>query len=257
MTMNRTLCTCLIVLAAAVLAGAQPRTAAELFRSGMEALAAEHYDEAEQDFRAAVKMDPLYDAAFYGLGQVYMATKRYERAVQAYLDSREAFKAATAAEAMQGAESDRRLKDQILALKDYVRNLERSVRSGNAASARAAIDRNNEQIRQLESRLGRKVGAPTPPIPAGLSMALGSAYFRVNRVADAELEYKAAIQVHPRFGEAHSNLAVVYLVTGRIEEADKEIEAAKKAGFHVNPQLEQDIRARRKAIKLDGGGLFG
>jgi len=82
MTMNRTLCTCLIVLAAAVLAGAQPRTAAELFRSGMEALAAEHYDEAEQDFRAAVKMDPLYDAAFYGLGQVYMATKRYERAVQ-------------------------------------------------------------------------------------------------------------------------------------------------------------------------------
>ena len=50
--------------------------------------------------RAAVAIDPLYDAAFYGLGQVYMATKRYDEALKAYLASREAFKAATAAEVL-------------------------------------------------------------------------------------------------------------------------------------------------------------
>jgi len=44
-------------------------------------------------------------------------------------------------------------------------------------------------------------------------MALGSAYFRLNDLPNAEKEYKAAIDVDPSFGEAHSNLAVVYLIT--------------------------------------------
>ena len=32
-------------------------------------------------------------------------------------------------------------------------------------------------------------------VPAGLSMALGSAYFRLGRYEDAEREYKAAVAV--------------------------------------------------------------
>lgn len=74
------------------------QSANDHFKSGMQALAAEQHDKAEAEFRVAVDIDPLYDAAFYGLGQVYMATKRYEQAVRAYLDSRKAFNDAVAAE---------------------------------------------------------------------------------------------------------------------------------------------------------------
>ena len=77
-------------------------------------------------------------------------------------------------------------------------------------------------------------------------MALGSAYFRLNQLADAEREYKAAIDTNPAFGEAHSNLAVVYYVTGRIAEADAALKAAEKAGFRVNPKLKDDIAAANK-----------
>ncbi len=65
---------------------------------------AKQYDVAETEFKAAVAIDPLYDAAFYGLGQVYMATKRYADALKAYLASRDAFKSATAAEALAGSD---------------------------------------------------------------------------------------------------------------------------------------------------------
>ena len=92
---------------------------AQHFKLGMEALLGEKYDTAEREFRAAVKIDPLYDAAFYGLGQVYMATRRFDAAVTAYIAARDAFRSATAAEALAGVTSDRRLKDQIDALKDY------------------------------------------------------------------------------------------------------------------------------------------
>ena len=218
--------------------------ASQHFKRGMESLLAEKYDVAETEFKAAVAIDPLYDAAFYGLGQVYMATKRYPDALKAYVASRDAFKKATAAETLAGTESDRRLRDQIDALKDNERNM---MRLGTGNSAQTNLDQVRAQIQQLESRKSRRAGATPPPIPAGLSMAIGSAYFRLNDLANAEQEYKAAIEVNPNFGEAHSNLAVVYLVTGRPAEADAEVKAAEKAGFRVNPKLKDDIAAKKKS----------
>jgi tetratricopeptide (TPR) repeat protein len=221
------------------------QAASQHFKRGMESLLGEKYDVAETEFRAAVAIDPLYDAAFYGLGQVYMATRRYDQALKAYLAAREAFKNATAAEVLQGTAADRRLRDQIEALKDNERNMTRLMSSSRGPGAQS-IDQVREQIRQLENRKNRSSGASPPPVPAGLSMAIGSAYFRLNDLPNAEKEYKSAIEVNPNFGEAHSNLAVVYLVTGRATEAEAEVKAAEKAGFRVNPKLKEDIAARKK-----------
>ena len=80
-------------------------------------------------------------------------------------------------------------------------------------------------------------------VPSFVSMALGSAFFRLGRLADAEREYKATVAVDPKTGEAYSNLAVVYLETGRFDEAEKAIKAAEKTGFKVNPQLKDDVKA--------------
>jgi tetratricopeptide (TPR) repeat protein len=217
--------------------------ASQHFKRGMEALVSERYDAAETEFKAAVAIDRLYDAAFYGLGQTYMATKRYPDALKAYLASRDAFQAATAAEALAGSEADRRLRDQIEALKDNERNL---TRLATGVGAQTIIDQIRAQIQQLESRKGRRAGATPPPIPAGLSMAIGSAHFRLNDIPNAEKEYKAALEVNPNFGEAHNNLAVVYLITGRAAEADTEVKAAEKAGFQVNPKLKKDIAGAKK-----------
>lgn len=73
-------------------------------------------------------------------------------------------------------------------------------------------------------------------------MTLGSAYFRSDATADAEREYRAALAVDPKLGEAHNNLAVVCLLTGRYPQADAEITGAEKAGFRVNPQLKEDVK---------------
>ena len=51
-------------------------SASDHFRSGMSALATEQYEKAEAEFQNAVLIDPLFDAAFYGLGQVYMEIGR-------------------------------------------------------------------------------------------------------------------------------------------------------------------------------------
>jgi tetratricopeptide (TPR) repeat protein len=220
--------------------------ASQHFKRGMESLLRDKYDVAEQEFKEAVAVDPLYDAAFYGLGQVYMATKRYDEALKAYIASRDAFKAATAGEVLASAASDRRIRDQIDALKDNERNMTRLMGGGQNPGAQQTIDQVREQIQQLESRKSRRAGATPPPVPAGVSMAIGSAYFRLNDLANAEKEYKAAVDVNPNFGEAHNNLAVVYFVTGRLPDAEAEIKAAERVGFKVNPRLKDDIAAAKR-----------
>jgi Flp pilus assembly protein TadD len=221
-----------------------PGSASDHFKSGMSALAVEQYEKAEAEFQNAVAIDPLFDAAFYGLGQVYMATKRYDRAVRAYISSRDAFKTSISAAKYDAVAADRRLRDQLQASKDYGRQLQR-MSATQSPSLSAAIERNREEQRQIESRLNRAKGAPPLPVPAGLSMALGSAYYRTGDLQGAEREYLEAVKADPAFGEAHSNLAVVYMLTGRLDSAETEIALAEKTGFKVNPRLKDDLKKQR------------
>jgi len=217
------------------------------FRTGMIALESERYDEAEAEFQGAIRLEPGYEGALYGLGQTYMRKHQYDDALRAYMECREAFKANAAAEAMGDVMADQRLVDQIQALKDTERSLQRTSQASTPQNVTNAIDRVRSQIQLLESRRGRTLHDAPPPVPAGLSMAIGSAYFRLGRHDDAEREYKAAIAVLPSFGEAHSNLAALYLLKERYDLAASEVKAAEKAGFRVNPNLKADIEKRRKA----------
>jgi Flp pilus assembly protein TadD len=217
------------------------------FRTGMEALESERYDEAEHEFKSAIRLEPEFEGALYGLGQTYMRKHQYDDAVRVYIDCREAFKHNAANEAMGDAVADQRLRDQIQVLKDTERNLQRTSQASTPLNVSAAIQRIRSQIQLLESRRGRREHDAPSPVPAGLSMALGSAYFRLGRHQDAEREYKAAVAVDPSFGEAHSNLAVLYLVTERYDLAEAEVKAAEKSGFKVNSNLKSDIEKRKKA----------
>jgi len=59
---------------------------------------------------------------------------------------------------------------------------------------------------------------------------------------------RTTIAADPKSGEAFSNLAVVYLETGRIDEADKAVKAAERVGFKVHPGLKDDISKRKKGL---------
>ncbi len=108
----------------------------------------------------------------------------------------------------------------------------------------------NNQRRDVQNAATRGSGMIIDAtVPPWVSLSLSSAYFRSGKLAEAEREYKAAIAVDSQFGEAHSNLAVVYLETNRIGEAEASLKEAKKSGFRVNPQLEQAIKEKKAATR--------
>lgn len=78
-------------------------------------------------------------------------------------------------------------------------------------------------------------------------LSLGSAHFRNGDLPSAEAEWQAALQVNPKLGEAHNNLAVVYMIANRFKEAEAEIKQAERSGFRVNPQFKRDLSGRMRA----------
>ena len=207
-------------------------------RLGQENMHAEQWDKAEAEFQSALKLEPPLEMAHYGLGQVYMATKRFPEAVKAYLGCRDAFAANTARRANNDVNAQRALDDEIRSLEDEKTLLVSGRVTAMMSGGPIDLER---RISDLKSRRFRDAKA-LPDVPAWISIALGSAYFRGGSMADAEREYLQALKADPKLGEAHNNLAVVYMLSGRYPQADAEIKAAEKSGFHVNPQLKLDLK---------------
>ena len=212
------------------------------YRLGQDALHSEHLDIAEREFQAAARLDPTLELAPYGLGQVYMALKQYRQAIAAYTKCGEVIRGNAALVAGDEIAYQRRIDDSIKALEDELHLYSGPGRTANTPAAQANIRNIETRIRAMKDAKHRAIGGPPAPTPAWLSLALGSAYFRTDALPDAEREYRAAIAVDPKLGEAHNNLAVVYVTTRRYSEADAEIRAAEKAGFRVNPQLKEDVK---------------
>jgi Flp pilus assembly protein TadD len=159
----------------------------------------------------------------------------------AFEKSREVFLANTVTAAGDEMAHQRRINDYIKELEDQRLMYDQPGRNAASPAARVYLQRLDTQIIAMKDARHRTSSGPEPT-PGWMSLALGSAYFRADATADAEREYRAALAVDPKLGEAHNNLAVVCMLTGRYPEADAEIKAAEKAGFRVNPQLKEDLK---------------
>ncbi len=210
------------------------------YRSGQELLSNEQFEKAAAEFQKAIEKDRLLALAHYGLGQSYMALKRYASAVSAFTGCRDAYEQLAGLGQRNQEAVERQRREETRELRDSIRLLE----SGRIKTA--TPDRSHDilklesRIRDLERMQQRDVAVFQPP--AEVSLALGSAYFRNGDLTDAEREWKVAVQVNPRLGEAHNNLAVVYMMTGRKKAAEGAVQSAEKSGFRVNAQLKDDIR---------------
>jgi len=217
------------------------REALDRYREGQELMERERFEQAAEAFQGAIDKDPLFTLAHYGLGQSYMALRRYTSAVHAFTACREAFRTLHQLHQKDRMRVERQRDDEIREVRESLRR----IRSGQVGRSLLTADKLQRHLAALERQRSLVGGVFRPP--AEVALSLGSAYFRSGALADAEREYRAALDVDPDMGEAHNNLAVVLMLTGRLEEAGREIEQAKASGFPVNPMFEKDLEKARQA----------
>jgi tetratricopeptide (TPR) repeat protein len=231
------------VASAALQAPENARLALVRYKDGVERMRAEQWEEAAEDFKAAFALDPHMVLAAYNLGQCRMVQKRFVEAVAAYTSARAAFEDLSKLSAKERGQRDRARRDEINELRDSLARLP-TLKGVNVMAYQTRIE---DRIRLLES-MEMKGDAP-PPVPAEIPLALGSAYFRQEKLEDAERSYREAATLNPRLGAAHNNLAAICLLTGRPDEAEAEVRLAEESGFKVNPRLKDDIARAKSAPK--------
>ena len=211
-------------------------------KEGQRLMREDDFEAAAKAFEEAIALDPLLMMAHYGLGTARVARKEHATAVTAFEAAKKAFFDRGELNSHKRFQSEaareqriRKLKDMIRAVPDYG--------TGSAAGRQSAMEKQEWEAEVAALEAQQETGKEPPRVPPGLSLALGSAYFRTGRVADAEREYRAAIEAQPRMGEARVNLAVVLLMTGRAADAKQELALAKKYKATVPAGLEKDIDA--------------
>ena len=238
----------LVLLAASPdLMDAQARQRARQHHQAGEAfMTAERYDAAVEEFRKAVTLDPMLVLAHYNLGQSYMALKRYPEAVDAYAGAKESILRMAHLTETDRAERERSSREERQEIRTTIQGLS----SGQIKSSQpqSMIVKLEERARMLES-MELRGRDEVVKVPAEFDLALGSAYFRQQKLAEAEQAYSAAVRANRKLGAAYNNLAVIYMLTGRFADAHAAIRSAEQAGFTVSTQLKADLRQREAGVK--------
>jgi tetratricopeptide (TPR) repeat protein len=220
---------------------AKHREALQHYRAGQELMSAEKFGPAAEEFIKAIDLDPLLTLAHYGLGQAYMGLQRYASAVLAFNGCKAAYERLANMRQTDAFRSDRNTDDEISSLRDQLVAIRSGMLKG-AAGGPAAEARIESRLGELEGmKRGKRFENGGTAVPGEVHLALGSAYYRNNQRPEAEASWQAAVKANPKLGEGYSNLAVIYMMTGRKKEAQDSIKAAEKANFRVNPQLKADI----------------
>jgi tetratricopeptide (TPR) repeat protein len=215
------------------------------YTRGLDYMRAEAWPEAAKAFQEAIDIDPEFDLAYYWLGRVDMNMKKFTDAIAAYEKSHAVIAAEAGRHFSNQQERLRSRRERVAELDDTIRQMQGGPQSGQSQERLRQLQEYRRQLIEQNER-GTTNLTVDASVPAFLSLALGSAYFRAERFADAEREYKAAIEADPKAGEAYNNLAVLYLQSGRIEEAEKATKTAEKTGFRINPALKDAIAAAKK-----------
>ncbi len=231
-------------LAGAPATDIQRAEAQQAYARGQEAMRSEAFEEAAREFTTAGRLDPMFAMAFYSLGQARMALKEYPQAVTAYEGCRDVFQQVSSLGEKERAAIDRQRDDELRELKDSLqRAITGKIKGGSTVGLQVRLE---ERIRVLESSRNRGQEL-NGGVPAEVSLALGSARFRAGQLPEAQKDYEAAAAANPGLGAAHNNLAVLYMLSGRFDDAREAVRRAEKAGVAVSPQFKQDLEQRAKA----------
>jgi tetratricopeptide (TPR) repeat protein len=207
------------------------REAVTHYREAQGLLEAENWERAAAEFREAIRLYPLFTDAHYGLGQANMAMHRYTTAALAFQECLASARTIYDLRDKARVNADRQLLEDIAQMRDTLRR-----RGGEATLRGRQLD---QQVTTLLNQRA-SLGEPYEP-PAPVLLALGSAHFRNGDRRRAEYYWTEAVRVDSGLGEAWNNLAVIYLSSGRKKEAGDAVQTAERTGFHVNPQLKDDI----------------
>jgi serine/threonine-protein kinase len=186
----------------------------------------EGFKKAADYFRQAIDLDPGYALAYAGLADNYVVQPSWGT-----LSPGEAYPRAKAA-AEQALELDNSLAEPYATL-GYILSQYDWDWEGAERAFRRALERNPNYAtahqyyayylailgRHEESLAEIKRAQALDPLSVAIVYTVGRMYYLARQYMEAEEATRKALEMDPRYGPAHTNLGLIYLATGRPQEA--------------------------------------
>jgi len=218
------------------------------YEAGWQLYRHEDWAGAVKEFEQSIAAMPTFAEGYYAVGRAQLAQRHFVNAIAAFAKCRDLYTTNAGDDLVRQTNGTHRLEELIQEQKIVLQQLQSSgPTSKSNQTLQLSIATVQNKINQLELARDRNQNVVLDvDVPFYVPLSLGAAYFRSERFAEAEREFKTAIDANSKSGEAHNNLAVLYMTTGRIDEAAAEVKLAEKTGFRVNPQFKDDLASRRK-----------
>jgi len=247
----------MVVVSLAPLVGAEvgrssdTKKAVKLCNDAGDALKNGRIEDGRALLQKALILAPDLPDAHVGLGQIAMAEKRYEAALEEF-ERAEAGYRVYVNELIERAQKNENAKnDEMMRLSDSMSQL--SVSGAKSRTAPMDYAKLANQAQRLASSDGPLPSSHDLSEPLGqIFYFTGNALFRLGRLPEAVEYYKASAELSPRNLPTYTNLAIVYWKTGQTEDALATLARAEGQGLQVDPKLKSDLAAT-KAAPLVGG----
>lgn len=200
-----------------------------------ESLASQYYNE-------AIKIDPLFSASHYALGNLYLEHKKYAEAEKEYRKAIELEPENAYALFNYGNfySAQKKYKEAEIKYKEAIR-LFPEFAEAYSNLGNLYDDQNNYE--EAEKNLIK--GTQLNPGLAISHSNLGKFYGKQNRYNEAEKEFKKAIELKPDFAGAHNNLGYLYFNQKKYDVAEKEL----KEAIRLKPDLAEALNNLELLLK--------
>jgi tetratricopeptide (TPR) repeat protein len=203
------------------------------------------FEDARHWARESVGKFPEYSDAHLLLAKSAYMIKDYEDALQAIGKAEGTFDAYMALGAsLTGARQESFYRQRRM-INDSINEMQAALQRAASQQERDAISARlgdlNRQLQDIDRQIQEPAAATRPGLPAEYPFVHGNILLRMNRLAEAEAQYKKALEVQPKYPEAINNLASLYYSAGRGELALVVITDAEAHGVTVNPELKKAV----------------
>ena len=219
------------------------------YENGLKLLGKGQESEGKKEFLEALATFPEFADAFVQLGNLEMRRKDFTKGLERYLQAQMAFSRLQGIVRKQDMERQRQIQENLDVLRERVRALQRNQAQG----ADAKIEQNLAMIERLEQEQKKMLTRDGTPIPAEVYFLTGNARMNLERFDEAIQDLKQALVLRPNYGEAHNNLAVIYLYRKDYPNAWIHVHAAEASGVRVNPQFRMELAALLPEPVADSG----
>jgi len=221
------------------------KRSSKFFETGKELFKKKKLNKAKKELIECLSIFPQHDAASYYLSSIHYDQKDFPKALEFIQQAKENFKKNTTIHAYAHQTYLDLLRDKRSSLQDRVQQYQDQLNNSSlSSSARQQIQASLGLVKQNISQIDSRLSNPTPPVhkmPVDYFYLHGNILFKIKKFQEAFSQYLEALKTNPKHGPSYNNLANLYFMGKRYQQAYDFLIKAEENGVKVNLKFKKAV----------------